>query len=274
MGGDQWEASRGVEVSPDLFDLPVLFEDHALLIVHKPPGIHVHPSQLSPGETSCLNLLMKTHSGPLYPAHRLDRATAGVLVFTRSSGWAAVAGKDLAEGRWQKTYSLVVRGWPPQTGTYTDPLLSRDGKKSVSAETRFERLQAYQVPVQVDRYPQERYSLMRAQPVTGRKHQLRQHFRKASHPLIGDVKYGHGRHNAHFRSAAQSEGLLLWASSLQIPHPENRSAVHIDAAALCPLHFQNALNYLEAFRCPGPEQEEKPNDGTEEWRPSAQRSDS
>lgn len=274
MHGNRLDATGENEFAPACGDLPVLYEDHALIIVHKPPGIHVHPSRLSPGETSCLSLLQKTHRGPLYPAHRLDRATAGVLVFTRTTDWAAAAGKDLAAGRWKKTYRLVVRGWPPKTGTFTNPLLSRDGKKSVSAETRFERIQAFQVPVQVDRYPQERYSLVCAQPVTGRRHQLRQHFRKASHPLIGDVKYGHGRHNAHFRSAAMSEGLLLWASSLEIPHPEDRSALEIDASRLCPLHFQKALNYLEPFRCPDPEQEENPHNGTKEWRPSAQRPDS
>jgi tRNA pseudouridine65 synthase len=270
-GSNQLQDEPLDSAPPNQHAIPVLYADEAVLIVHKPAGIHVHPSQLSPGEESCLGLLQRTHSGPLYPAHRLDRATAGVLVFTRSAVWAAAAGKDLAQGRWSKTYQLVVRGWPAPCGTYTDPLPSRDGKKHVTAETAFERLQTFLVPVQVDRYPQERYALMRAKPITGRMHQLRQHFRKASHPLIGDVKYGHGRHNAHFRTAAQAEGLLLWASEIEIPHPESGATLKVAAAKHCPLHFRNALNYLEPFRIGDTETEENQTHGTEKQESSAKR---
>ncbi len=245
--------------------IPVIFEDEHLLVVHKPPELHVHPTRLCADSETCVSLLQRGRAQALFPIHRLDRATSGLLVFGKKREAASALGRSLAAGNWEKSYRLIVRGWTSLSGEFDEPLAARHSDKQVSALTRYQRVECFEIPYQVDRYSAERYSLVNATPVTGRLHQLRKHFRKAAHPLVGDVKYGHGKHNAFFRLHAKSHGLLLWANSLSLVHPISGCLLHFSSSEHCPVHFANALNYLRLHNIDG----KGPRRGTKETKLSA-----
>jgi tRNA pseudouridine65 synthase len=167
----------------------------------------------------------------VFPVHRLDRATSGVLLFALDSEMAAVIGKSFAERRIEKIYLALCRGKPPDSGTidYAVPC-DKDGER-VPAVTNYRRL-----------WSDGRYSWMELSPLTGRYHQLRRHMKHISHHLIGDVRYGKGDHNRFFREHHGLHRIALHASVLVLPDPAGGEAIRIEAPL--PDDLANALASL------------------------------
>ena len=95
-------------------------------------------------------------------------------------------------------------------------------KNSSPAVTDYKCLGKIELPVSVDKYPTSRYSLAELSPKTGRRHQLRQHMKHLSHPIIGDTRYGKDIHNKFFLTRFNCKGLLPAAVELHFLHPKNR----------------------------------------------------
>lgn len=212
--------------------LPILFRDHQLVAVHKPAGLLVHRSWIDRHETRFALQLVRDQIGQLvYPVHRLDKPTSGALLFALNPETACSLGAAFAAGAVEKTYLAVVRGLPPESGLIDHPLReeydrhddprARAGKDPQPARTSYRRLATVELPFAVGRYPSSRYSLIEARPHTGRKHQLRRHFKHLFHPLIGDSKYGEGRHNQFFREQFDCRRLLLAAVEMSLCHPQD-----------------------------------------------------
>lgn len=211
-------------------DPTLLYRDDHYVVVHKPAGLLVHRSPIDRRETRfALQLVRDLVGRRVYPVHRLDKPTSGILAF----GLTSIAARRLAEvfaaGEVEKTYLAVVRGVVPDSGLidhplveeldpYGDPLAEPD-KGPQAAVTAFRRLAAVELPFAVGRYPTSRYSLVEARPQTGRRHQLRRHFKHLCHPIIGDTKYGEGRHNRFYREEYGCHRLLLAAVELAFVHP-------------------------------------------------------
>lgn len=210
--------------------LAILYQDEHLVAVHKPAGLLVHRSWIDRRETRFALQLVRDQIGRrVFPVHRLDKPTSGVLLFALDAETARTLGHFFAAGKVEKSYLAVVRGIPPQEGVIDYPLSetydrhddprARAGKTPQSARTRFCTLATVELPFAVGRYPTSRYALVRALPETGRKHQVRRHFKHLLHPLIGDTKYGEGRHNRFFREHFACNRLLLAAVEMTLPHP-------------------------------------------------------
>lgn len=210
--------------------LPILYRDEHLVAVHKPAGLLVHRSWIDRHEARFALQLVRDQIGQLvYPVHRLDKPTSGVLLFALDPESARSLGAAFAAGAVEKTYLAVVRGVPPEEGVIDHPLReeydrhddprARAGKDPQPARTSYRRLATVELPFPVGRYPTSRYALVQAHPHTGRKHQLRRHFKHIFHPLIGDTKHGEGRHNQFFREQYDCQRLLLAAVEMSLPHP-------------------------------------------------------
>lgn len=158
----------------------------------------------------------------LYPAHRLDRPTSGVLVCTRSVEAARTLGSRWSEV--EKRYHGLCRGVPPPEGTIDHAVPRGENKddERVPAITRFRRLAASRV---------ERVAWLALFPETGRLHQIRRHLKHISHPLIGDVNYGKGDWNRRFRAEYGLGRLALHAASINLPHPRTGERLVVS----CPL---------------------------------------
>ncbi len=223
-------------------ELLILHRDEHIVVIDKPPNLLVHRSEIDRHETRFAIQILRDQIGQrVWPAHRLDRGTSGVLLFGLSAEIASTLGQQFAAGTVTKRYLAVVRGHPPLAGSI-DHALSRQrddyefhGERS-SAEaqpalTHFRRLAAIELPIAVDCYPSSRYALLELEPVTGRRHQLRRHLKHIAHPIIGDATYGKGRHNRYFAEQLGCRRLLLACTELAFDHPFDGRRLQMKAPA-------------------------------------------
>ena len=215
--------------------LPILFQDEHLVAIHKPAGLLVHRTELDRHETRFAVQLLRDQIGArVWPAHRLDRGTSGVLLFALDPGTASHLGQQFEHQAVDKTYLGVVRGHPPESGLIDHPLARRfddlePAGATQPARTHYRRLATVELPVAVDRYPTSRYALLKLHPETGRRHQLRRHLKHIAHPIIGDATYGKGRHNRMFTERYLCGRLLLACTRLALRHPANGKPLVVQA---------------------------------------------
>jgi tRNA pseudouridine65 synthase len=215
--------------------LHLLHTDTDLVAIDKPPGLLVHASSLDAHEArNALDLLRAQLGMPLWTVHRLDKATSGVLLFARHVEAARSLGAAFESGLVRKRYLALVRGWPPEAGEIDQPLardpeLPSAGQPRVPALTRYRRLACHEWPFPDGRHATSRYALVEVEPLTGRRHQIRRHFKHIAHPLVGDSTHGKGAHN---RAVAQWLGtarLWLHASRLELTAVDGKPSAVIEA---------------------------------------------
>lgn len=203
---EQVEGSRGPVLAEPL---RILHQDAALVAVSKPGGMRVHRDAWSKaGERYVLQTLSRQIDRYLFPVHRLDAATSGVLVFGLTPESTRVLAAIFAEGRARKGYLVLVRNETPARFRSERALTGSDKTRKPS-RTDFRRLATF-----------SRCSLLLARPRTGRMHQIRRHLGHLAHQVIGDSSYGKGRINAFFRETYGLPRMFLHARRLVIPHPE------------------------------------------------------
>lgn len=195
-----------------------------MLAVFKPSGLAVHQGWVR--EPLVLVDLVREHlsASTVYPIHRLDRATSGVVLFGKSPESAAALQSALDSGQTRKLYLALVRGVTKQDDGFIDhPVPRSEEGERVEAQTAWWRLA---------HSPTEprHTSLICAKPITGRLHQIRRHFKHISHPIIGDANYGKGPLNREFKASYGLERLALHARALSLPHPQTQAMITFEAA--------------------------------------------
>lgn len=219
--------------------LPILYRDDRLIAIHKPAGLLVHRTPLdSLAEQFALQLLRDQIGQRVYPVHRLDKGTSGVLLFALDRDAGRQTAMAFEAQTVEKTYLAVVRGHPPEAGHIDyalkrqyDPYerTSRQDNEPQLAVTDYRRLATTELPFAVDRYPTSRYALMELHPQTGRRHQLRRHMSHIAHPIIGDATHGKGVHNRFFQQQFDCHRLLLACLEMTVPHPDDGRPLHLQA---------------------------------------------
>jgi len=212
--------------------LSVLYRDDCLLAINKPAGLLVHRSGIDRHEKLNAVRLINNQTGLfVYPVHRLDKATSGVLLFALNQDSARHLGHQFSSAGTTKFYRAIVRGYAPGEGVIDHAVRDRDSKtnKRQSAVSRFVTRQTIELPWPNSRYQTARYSDVQLQPVTGRRHQLRLHMKHISHPIIGDSSYGKSEHNRLFARHFDSNRLLLHAAQLCVTHPQTDVPLKIKA---------------------------------------------
>ncbi|HIE54209.1 MAG TPA: pseudouridylate synthase [Chromatiaceae bacterium] len=209
--------------------LPILYQDEHYVAVDKPSGLLVHRTTLSRDRTFLLQQLRDQLGRRVWPVHRLDRATSGVLILAFDSASAGALARQFSEQTTHKRYLALARGWLEPSGTIDHPVYTAGKKRRKEAVTRYWCLAKVELPVSVDRYPTSRYSLAEIEPLSGRYQQIRQHFKHISHQLIGDTTWGNGRHNRYFREHYRIRRLLLHAWRLGFRHPHRGDLLTIQA---------------------------------------------
>ena len=152
---------------------PILFENESLVAINKPTGILVHRTKISEDTIFVLQLLRKQLKQRVYPIHRLDRATSGILVFGKNPEAAALLSEQMRLQKIEKAYLAIVRGYVEEKGTIDYPLAPEPHLEKQAAITHFDRLAQVEIPEAVGRYATARYSLLRIHTETGRRHQIR-----------------------------------------------------------------------------------------------------
>lgn len=206
-------------------DVPILYQDDSLVAVAKPSGWLVHRGWAR-DRVVLMTAVRDAVGQHVYPLHRLDRGTSGVVLFAlerdQVAGWQA---------RWpavEKRYVALVRGIPPESGTVDHPVpKAPKSPDRVDAVTDFKRLAIA-----------GRYALVELRPRTGRLHQIRRHMKHMSWPLIGDVRYGKGEHNRLFRERYGLHRLALHLCDVTYDVPGTETSMEITG--------KRAVRYIEA----------------------------
>jgi tRNA pseudouridine65 synthase len=202
--------------------LEIIFEDDYIICINKPNNVLVHHAFLSRNvgdEDSLLQLIEKEFGIKVYPVHRLDRKTSGLILLAKEKDYVSKFQELFTTKQIQKTYFGVVRGFSPETKTIDSPVKGRDANVHKEALTYLRTLANITLDIPVKPYDSSRYSLVEFLPQTGRMHQLRVHSNKISHPLIGDAKYGDKNHDTMFAENFGWKNLFLHAGKLEFIHP-------------------------------------------------------
>ncbi len=218
--------------------LEVIYQDEHLIAIHKPPGLLVHRTKIAE-ETKyfVVQLLRNQIKQRVYPIHRLDRKTSGLLLLGLHSDAAKRMGQLFMARNVQKSYLALARGYTP-TQQEIDYPLRKEGKHiKQEAVTKLTTLKTIELPYAVGRYPTARYALVHLQPTTGRRHQLRRHLAHLRHPVIGDNLYGDNKHNRFFREELKVPNLLLMSRSLAFEHPYTQQKLLLTASLSTPLEL-------------------------------------
>lgn len=225
---------------PVAMQIEILYQDAYLIAINKPSGLLVHRSPIDKNETAfALQLVRDQINRYVYPVHRLDKPTSGILIFALNAEIAKVLSEQFRANAIEKEYLAIVRGYTPEQDLIDYPLKqmldTKEEKKlgitkeEQEAQTRYERLATVELPYAVSRYPVARYSLVMLKPMSGRKHQLRRHMKHIFHPIVGDTKHGRGEHNKLFREKFDCHRLLLHAQNMSFVHPVSKETLRITA---------------------------------------------
>jgi len=221
--------------------LEVLYQDEFLIAINKPADLLVHRSMIDRHETQFALQLVRDQIGQhVYPFHRLDKPTSGVLIFGLNAEVARQMTDAFSAREVDKEYIAVVRGYSEERAVIDYPLKeeldkmsdrrANANKEAQPAITEYQRLATVELPYAVGRYPSARYSLIKIQPKTGRKHQIRRHMKHIFHPVVGDTTHGDGKHNQLFREQFSCRRLLLHATRLRFCHPVSGDSLLIEAS--------------------------------------------
>lgn len=224
-----------------MLPLPVLYRDEYMVVVDKPSGLLVHRSPIDRFETRFALQQVRDQIGQhVFPVHRLDKPTSGVLVFALGSETARVLSSQFAAQQVEKEYLAVVRGWCPKSGEVDHALRDKFDKmadkdrmqprQAREARTVYRRLATAEIPRCVERYPSTRYSLAELRPLQGRRHQLRRHMKHLGYPIIGDAKHGKGVHNRFFAEHYDCARLLLHCRRMTVIHPVSGVPLVLEAS--------------------------------------------
>lgn len=222
------------------YELEIIYKDEYLVAINKPTGLLVHKSMIDRHEIYFAMKMLRDQLGQwVYPIHRLDKPTSGVLLFALDSETARLMSEQFKAHTIQKTYIAIVRGYAPLNGLIEHALKEKldkitDKKADVNKEaqeatTTFKTLATVEINEAVGRYDKTRYSLVELEPKTGRKHQLRRHMKHINHHILGDTKYGRGEHNIFVREKYNMNRLLLHCTSLIVTHPYTNNELQLSA---------------------------------------------
>ena len=254
-------------ITPEKPVLNILYQDEYLVAVDKPAGLFVHRSFMDKEEIYFALQLVRDQIGKyVYPVHRLDRPTSGVLLFALTKEIAQKMNEAFAnksngangdinistgakheieqndEAGLTKIYYALVRGHLPineqsmlidhslkeKLDKIGDKNVSRD-KAPQSAQTYYHVVKQASLPIPLGKFDSVRYSLVRLEPLTGRRHQIRRHLAHLRHPIIGDINYGDNKQNPFFIKHFGFKRLMLIAKSLSFIHPITKKVVTITA---------------------------------------------
>jgi tRNA pseudouridine65 synthase len=209
--------------------LEILYQDEYIIAINKPSGLLVHKSFYArDAKVYAIQELRNQIGQHVYPIHRLDRKTSGVLLFALDAAVLKIMNDRFATREVEKKYLAILRGWSPEELTI-DYDLTNDDDITQNAITYFHRLQNAEVELEFNNKPTSRYCLVEAIPETGRMHQLRKHFKHIFHPILGSRPHGCNKQNKLWLENYELKGMMLHAHQLIFNHPIRNEQLILNA---------------------------------------------
>lgn len=210
--------------------LEILYQDDYIVAINKPSGLLVHKSFYARDATVYAIQELRNQIGGqhVYPVHRLDRKTSGVLLFALNKEALKIMNDRFAAREVEKKYLAILRGWTVDELTIDYDLINDDEIKQ-NAITYFHRLQSVEIDLEFNNKPTSRYCLVEAIPETGRMHQLRKHFKHIFHPILGSRPHGCNKQNKLWLENYDVKGMMLHAHQLIFDHPVTNERLTLNA---------------------------------------------
>lgn len=211
----------------------ILFEDSSIIVCIKPAGL-----QSQGGKNDMVALLNayfseKEPDSAAYPVHRLDRETAGIMVFAKKSVSAAKLSAQISSGEFKKHYFAVIQGKPEEDSATLKDLLFHDRQKNKTYTVKRSRKGVKEASLEYKTLgTADGMTLLDILLHTGRTHQIRVQFASRKLPLFGDGKYGGG-----------SGKLALFAHKLEFRHPETNEKLSFAAFPETDSHPWNLFEF-------------------------------
>lgn len=209
--------------------LDILYKDDYLVAINKPHNLMVHRSSIARDvSVFALQLLRDQLNKKVFPAHRIDRKTGGVLLFALYPKVQSEMHKLFRENKIYKTYYAIVRGFTDDHGIIDYPIKKENGQYQ-EAITTYKTMGKTELEVPFGKHPSSRYSLVEITPKSGRMHQIRKHLSHIDHPIIGDRPHGCNKQNRLFKERWQMKTMLLHAYRVEFEHPVINTTIIITA---------------------------------------------
>ncbi len=227
-------------------EIPVLFQDEHLIVVEKPVELPVHKNDFMPHDAPYLTKLLGDITGKwIYNVHRLDSKTSGVIVLAFSSEIAHELTLQFERKEVMKTYFAIVQGIPGE-GTFTEKVLvKKKSKFKKPATTNYKTLRTVPTKISYKEKENVSLSLVEIHPETGRWHQIRQHFAKNHHDILGDTHHGDFTLNKIATEKTGVKRLFLHAGELEFFHPVLKT--RMCRSSELPAEFELVLNEMNAY---------------------------
>ena len=210
--------------------IEILYQNEEFIAINKPPGLLVHPTRIAADANESAMQIVRDQIGQwVYPIHRIDRKTSGVLLFAlnkKSQTNLSLLFKNTAV---KKRYIAIVRGYTEDEGEIDYVLKNLEGKIQ-EAQTKYRTIKRSEIPLAFGKHNTSRYSLVELFPKTGRYHQLRKHMAHIFHPIIGDRPHGCNKQNRLFKNEFGMMEMMLHAQALSFEHPSTNEKLTIEAS--------------------------------------------
>jgi tRNA pseudouridine65 synthase len=227
--------------------LEILYEDAFLVAINKPHGLLVHRSPIAADAHEFAVQLLRDQIGmKVFPVHRLDRKTGGVLLFAKEEMINSKMQVMFANNQVKKIYYAIVRGFTEKEQVIDYPLRKENGQLQ-EAFTHLSTAAQAEISIAFGKHSTSRYSLVRLKPETGRMHQLRKHMAHIFHPIIGDRPHGCNKQNRLFKERFDMNTMLLHAQSIEFLHPVSNTPTTIESRFHS--EFSRMLKLLELDSC-------------------------
>lgn len=226
--------------------LQTLYSDSYVTVINKPCGMLVHPTSIAENNTLTALQVVRNQIGIfVYPVHRIDRPTSGIVVFAHTPEYTKIFQEAMTQTECVKQYSACIRGWIMDEMDWDRPVKNHKGVFK-EAKTLFKPVANYELPFATNKYETTRISIIQARPETGRWHQIRQHLAQMRHYIINDRVHGDGKQNKNFNLNFGIQHLFLHAHKLRFIHPITQSELLIEAPF--PNHWQQMERIIESHR--------------------------
>ncbi len=222
--------------------LEIIYQDDQLVAINKPHGLLVHRTKIASDVSEFALQILRDQLGQhVFPCHRLDRKTSGVLLFALDETTNSLMQQKFSEGLVNKKYLAIVRGYTNDNGII-DYSIKNDNSREQEAKTAYKTLDRTELEIPFSGQSTSRYSLVEVEPLTGRMHQIRKHFAHIFHPIIGDRPHGCNKQNKLFKEKWDMTSLMLHAIDLKFDHPINNKNIEIEAKVSS--EFSRTLEFL------------------------------
>jgi len=232
----------------------VVFEDEDILVLNKPSGLLVLPDRYDLSVSNLFDLLNDRY-GRIFVVHRIDKETSGLIVFAKSEESHRSLNHQFERRTTEKVYAAICVGESEKEGGEIDsPISGSPGRKGKMKTVPGEGKEASTLYKVIEHFAG--YTVVEAQPKTGRTHQIRVHLSSINLPILGDSLYGGGNGfylsaiKPGYRMKEEEKPLLsrvaLHARRLSFSHPKSGERVSFESEL--PKDMKIVLSYLRRFR--------------------------